>query len=138
LHGIAFAWSKYDDKLLGKQYRPECTVEIKTRDGKWKSRVLKVDSSADTILMDEKNCQDLGYTFTDCISNSYHDINKNYVTCYIRKFDIKVGDIIIKNVPISFSTTPIADLLLGRSKIFDTLYILFDSKNKQTIFATQL
>jgi hypothetical protein len=53
---IAFEWQRRHHEILGDVYIPVAYVEIKTRDGKWRSVVLKVDSSADTILMDENDC----------------------------------------------------------------------------------
>jgi hypothetical protein len=100
--------------------------------------VLKVDSGADTTLMQECDCVLLGYTFDDCNQHSYYGINKQEtVQCFIHYFNIKIGDFVINEVPISFSTKPIANPLLGRSKIFDMLDICFDSKNKHTLFATR-
>ena len=96
----------------------------------------QVDSAADTILMDKNDCSLLGYTFNDCTPYLYRDINKRRVKCFIRRFSIKIGDFVIRNVPISFSVGSIDHSLLGRSKIFDELDIFFDSKNKHTIFAT--
>jgi hypothetical protein len=133
---IAFPWLRGHDITLGHQYLPICTIEIKMRNGKWRSVVLKVDSAVDTILMDKNDCRLLGYTFNDCTPYSYHDINKKRVKCFIRRFSIKIGGFVIRKVPISFSTRSIDRSLLGRSKIFDKLDIFFDSKNKHTIFAT--
>jgi hypothetical protein len=134
---IAFEWQLYHDDILGDQYLPVCTIEIKTKDGEWRSEVLKVDSSADTILMDEDDCTVLGYKFDDCIPYLYHDVNRTYVKCFIQYFDVRIGGFVINDVPISFSTRPISSSLLGRSKIFDLLDICFDGKNKYTLFATK-
>jgi hypothetical protein len=134
---IAFEWQRRHHKILGDLYIPVAYVEIKTRDGKWGSVVLKVDSSADTILMDENDCSVLGYTFDGCREYSYYDINRHFVKCFVRNFDIKIGNFIIKDVPISFSIRPIAESLLGCARIFDTLDILFNSTTKHTVFATR-
>ena len=134
---IAFRWHSFDDPLLGTQYLPICTIEIQKKDGKWKRQVLKIDSGADTILMQECDCKLLGYSFEECIPYSYEDINRNKVESRIRRFDIKIGDFMINAVPVSFATNPIADPVLGRSKIFEILDVFFDSANKYTLFATR-
>ena len=67
---IKFKWQKHHDEILDDLYIPVCIVEIKTRDGKWRSEVLRVDSSADTILMDKNDCGLLGYTFNECITTT--------------------------------------------------------------------
>ncbi len=56
-----------------------CIVEIKTRDGKWRSEVLRVDSSADTILMDKNDCGLLGYTFNECITTTAVVVLKSHL-----------------------------------------------------------
>ena len=76
---IAFKWQKHHNEILGDLYIPVCIVEIKTRDGKWRSEVLRVDSSADTILMDKNDCGLLGFTFNECITTTAVVVLKSHL-----------------------------------------------------------
>ena len=99
---------------------------------------LKVDSGADMTLLNKYYCSLLGYSFDDDLTqHAYYNINGSIIKCGRRHFDIKIGGFLMRNVPISFSAEHIALPLLGRSSIFDTLHVFFDSRNKCTIFGTQ-
>ena len=52
---------------------------------------------------------------------------------FIRKLKMKIGDHVLNDVPVAFSTKPIKTLMLGRFKIFEHFEICFDGVNKRTI-----
>ena len=76
----------------------------------------------------------MGYTKGDCTEEYYNSANTKQSKAYTRLFKIKIGDCVINNVPILFSTDPITYPLLGRAKIFEVLDVIFDSRGKRTIF----
>ena len=64
---IEFEWYDTNNPVLGiKNYIPICELEIRKKDKTWVRFVFKIDSGADTILMKESDCLDLGYSLEGC------------------------------------------------------------------------
>jgi predicted aspartyl protease len=134
---IAFEWADTDTPILGiKTYRPICALEIRKKDGTWVSFIFKIDSGADTILMKESDCHDLGYSLDDCELVEFDTASDKAVRTRVRMLDMRISGYVIKNVPIAFTTSTIKMLLLGRAKIFETLDVCFLHKDRNTVFAS--
>jgi hypothetical protein len=54
-----------------------CTVDIQKKNGEWEQYVFKIDSGADTMLMEEGDRDSLGYTLGDCITCKYTNANND-------------------------------------------------------------
>lgn len=115
-------------------YLARCGIDIQAKNGKWTKWGLKVDSGADTTMLELDDLYTLGYREDDCVKEYYDSANTVQTLAYGRQFNIKIGDISINDVPILFSVKPIANPLLGRAKIFETVNIIFDNQAKRTIF----
>ena len=133
---IAFAWTPFKT-IFGTSYLSFCNVGIQAKNRRWLERGLKIDSGADTIMLEKSDLEALGYNSKYCIRKSYTNANNERCSALFRMFRVRIGDHIIEEVPVMFSETPIANLLLGRAKIFESLDIFFDSKTKHTVFATR-
>ena len=118
----------------GIKYLPLGEIDIQTRMGDWMTFGFKLDSGADMTLMEEQDCCTLGYTVNDCKEQQYSSVNNDGHTCYVRGFNIRIGDNIIEDVPIAFSKEPIQVLLLGRKRVLDCLEMCFYGVKKRTIF----
>ena len=133
---IAFEWFDTDNLILGtRTYIPICEFEIRKKDGTWVPFIFKIDSGADTILMKESDCYDLGYSLADCQQLEFDTAGDRAVRNYVRTLDVKVSGYVIEDVPIAFTANPIKMLLLGRAKIFEIFDICFLHKHNNTIFA---
>jgi hypothetical protein len=134
---IRYEWYATNNPILGiKNYMPICELEVRRKDKTWMRLVFKIDSGADTTLMRESDCRDLGYSFEDCQQLEFHTASEKTIKTYVRMLDMRIAGYMIKDVPVAFSTSPINIQLLGRAKIFETLDICFFHKNKNTIFAS--
>jgi len=135
---IAYEWYDSNDPILGiKRYIPICELEIRKKDKTRVRFVFKVDSGADTILMKESDCRDLGYSLANCQRLEFHTASDKTIKTRVRTLDMRIAGHVIKNIPVAFSISPIHMLLLGRAKIFETLDICFLHKHKNTIFASR-
>jgi len=76
----------------------------------------------------------LGYRKKDCIKESFNSANNQESAGFGHLFIIKIGEYVIDDVPILYSAKPIANLLLGRAKIFEKVNVVFDRQEKCTIF----
>lgn len=134
---IAFEWYDTNNPILGiKNYIPICELEIRKIDKTWVRFVFKIDSGADTILMKESDCRDLGYSLEHCQQLEFRTAIHKSIRVHVRLLDIRISGHVIKNIPVAFSTTPINTLLLGRAKTFEMLDICFLHKHKNTVFAS--
>ena len=123
--------------ILGiKTYIPICELEITKKDETWMRFIFKIDSGADTILMKESDCRDLGYSLEDCEQLEFDTASDKAVKTHVRMSDVRISGYVIKKIPIAFSASPIKTLLLGRAKLFETLDVCFLHKHKHTIFAS--
>lgn len=112
---------------------PICEVEVRKKDGTWMGFIFKIDSGADTTLMNESDCNGLGYSLANCPRLEFNTSGK-VIRTRIRMLDMRISGYVIKNVPVAFSPDPIKTLLLGRAKIFHKLDVYFLHKHKNTIF----
>jgi hypothetical protein len=143
---ISFEWAYTDTPILGiKTYYPISELSLRKRDGTWVSFVFKIDSGADTILMNESDCYDLGYSLDGSEQLDFNTASGKTVRTHVRMLDVKISgyDIenvpvehVIENVPVAFTAIPLKMLLLGRAKIFETLDVCFLHSSKNTIFAS--
>jgi hypothetical protein len=111
-------------------------MSIQKKDNAWVDYVFKIDTGSDVTFMNTGDCIDLGYRLNDCKRRYYTNTNNEKYRLYLKNFNIKIGDYVIKRVPIGFSAKPIKTLLLGRAKVFDLLNVCFDCKSRQTIIFT--
>jgi gag-polyprotein putative aspartyl protease len=134
---IAFEWFDTDINILGiKRYIPICELEIRKKDGTWVPFIFKIDSGADTILMKESDCRDLGYSLADCEQVEFDTASDKSVKTRVQMLDVRISGYAIEQIPIAFSVSPIKTLLLGRAKLFETLDICFLHEHKNTVFAS--
>jgi Aspartyl protease len=131
---LAFAW--YSAKTnYGQTYVSFCRIEIQKRNEQWLKRELKIDSGADMTLLEKHDLSTLGYTPDDREGVDVENITEKKSPASMRRFNIKIGDFIINDVPIAFSDKPVRNLLLGRAKIFESINILFHKRTRHTILS---
>ena len=82
---VAFAWWEFKTDI-GLQYRPMCTVDIQKKNGEWEQYVFKIDSGADTMLMEEGDRDSLGYALGDCITCKYTNANNDEIIARYPQF----------------------------------------------------
>jgi hypothetical protein len=132
---LAFAWYPAQTKF-GQTYMSFCKIDIQKKNGKWLKRELKIDSGADMVLLEKHDINTLGYTLDDCEGVDVENITEKKSPASMRRFNIRIWDLIINDVPIAFSDKPVRSLLLGRAKIFESIDILFHRKTKHTILSS--
>ena len=54
-------------------------VDIQKKNGEWEQYVFKIDSGADTMLMEEGDRDSLGYALGDCITCKYTNANNDEI-----------------------------------------------------------
>jgi hypothetical protein len=109
---------------------------IQKKDKRWNEYLFKIDTGSDVTFMNTGDCIDLGYRLKDCEERDYTNTNNEKYRMYLKDFNVKICDYLIKKVPIGFSAKPIKTLLLGRAGIFGFLNVCFDCKSKQTVIFT--
>jgi Aspartyl protease len=72
-----------------------------------------VDSGADMTLMEVDNCYSLGFDLNGCKQIDSTSSGDTKFPTFIRKLKMKIGDHVLSNVPVAFSTKPIKTLVLG-------------------------
>jgi hypothetical protein len=130
---VEFSWIPIEMVEIGTMYMPFCEADIQSKNGQWITFSFKVDSGADMTLMEVDNCYSLGFDLDGCKQIDSTSSRDTKFPTFIRKLKMKIGDQILDDVPVAFSTKPIKTLLLGRFKIFEQFEICFDGVNKRTI-----
>jgi hypothetical protein len=134
---IAFEWFDTGQFILeNRLYIPICEVEIRRQDQKWVPFVFKVDTGADTILMNDTDRFDLGYSLDGSRELKFNTSSDRPIKANVLPIDVRFPGHIIEEIPIAFSTTPIKTLLLGRLKLFNVLDVCFLYKSRHTVFAS--
>jgi hypothetical protein len=129
---IGFPWVPIPHEKIGTIYLPLCEIEIQNSYGEWITFVFKVDSGADMTLMEAHDYLSLGYSFDNDLEIDSTSIRDRKFSTIIGNLNMKIGNDVIKSVPVAFSKEPIQTLLLGRFKVFDHFEICFDHVKKRT------
>lgn len=132
---IAYEWYDTNDPILGiKNYIPICELEIRKKDKTWVRFVFTVDSGADTILMKESDCRDLGFSLENCQQLEFHRASDKTIKTRVRMLDMRIAGYMIKNIPIAFHSYSYT--IIRKSKNIWDIGYLFLYEQKNTIFAS--
>lgn len=95
--------------------------------------LLLVDSGAETTLLTKNDAKTLGIEIEKGKEIIIRGITIGLLRVFRHEVMVKIGEERMK-IPVLFSTSDESPRVLGREGIFDKFFILFDEKQKQTIF----
>lgn len=95
--------------------------------------ILLVDSGAEVTLLTSEDARLLNINKEEGKKIIISGISKNSITGYAHNLPIVLGEKEIK-APVIFSNSKDTPRVLGRQKIFEQFYVIFDEKNHRIIF----
>ena len=95
-----------------------------------------VDSGAEVSLFTKSDAELLGISLEDGKKISIGSVSGNKFLAYLHSVVIKIGEEKFE-IDIAFSEKVDTPRVLGRNPIFSDFFVIFDDKNKNTIFISR-
>lgn len=127
-----FKWKPVISKKFGKILLPAASIDIKSKDGEWKTFFPEIDTGAVVSVFSFYDCERLGYTLTE---GEWFDLKGGLggdYPAYIHELQLKMGNDEFK-ARIDFTEKKHNKQYLGIVDIFDKFHISF-TKNQETKF----
>jgi predicted aspartyl protease len=116
---------------------PFASLEVQDAKGEWLKFAFMVDSGAVITVMGLNHALELGIKLdqeTLMVLAGVRGREDNY---HIHTVNVKIGHMILNDIPIAFADGELFNPLLGRLDIFSRLGIFFSPKLKHTIFSVR-
>ncbi|MDG6926291.1 MAG: hypothetical protein JRN09_07020 [Nitrososphaerota archaeon] len=133
---VIFPWRKIQNSNVGNVARPVALIELRANTGEWKSFEMRIDSASPITLLNQSDCEELGYPLKDSKEDKpiqIHSVVLGHWDAHIRKLDMRIGEETI-SARVGFTVGGDHERLLGRLDVFDNFRITFSGKNLRTSF----
>jgi hypothetical protein len=136
---VIFPWKILTNSSLGNVARPVALVELRANSGEWKSFEMRIDSASPITLLNESDCELLGYPLKDSSDDKptkIMSVVSGHWDVHVRTLEMRIGDENL-SARIGFTLGDDHERLLGRLDVFDVFRISFSGKNLRTSFVRE-